>query len=417
MSFIAAVDICNAADLRYSARMGVVNESNPNHLYLVENNELSRSLYGQVSYIQNGYEVDMRLIGSMDMINYQNNSIADLANAELNTDVIWIVSPSQFELYLGDIFMQTTIDSTSTLTTSNQQNVNAASLGPNYTFHFDNRSSLLLQGRVNDYYYEYLDANNNRYIGVSRFEYDISSTVSAVAGYEYTVVAYDNNISNIDYVRNDVSVSVNHHKYFYELDLLVGATDINRDRASDLYEPNIILSITNKRSWTTDIRIAYLNDLSDTSNDIFSINTNISQNGNVFLSSNSSLYKRNAFAFDITKAVSTGQVLVTWRGISADYYDNNDLDQEISRITFTYEFNTSPMARLTTSITRQDTEYTNRLIPRDDADLLISVNYAYSVSRHVNLNASVDLDSRDSTSTLDNYDNNAIMLSIEYRSN
>jgi hypothetical protein len=417
ISFVAAAGICNAADLRYSARMTAAEESNPNHLLLAENNESSESLHGQVAFTQNGYEIDMRLIGSMDTTNYHNDNIPDTTAAQLNTDVLWIISPSQFEWYLGDVYTQTAIDSTSNISPSNQQNINASSFGPNYTIRLDKRGGLLLQARINDYYYENDDTDNDRYIGVSRFEYDISSTVRIAAGYEYTVISYDNNIDNIDYVRNDIYASMNHHKSFYELDLLVGGTDVNRDRAMDINEPRFALSMLNRRSWTTDIRMAYLNDISDASNDIFSINTHIAQNGSILLSSISDLYKRKTAALDITKAVSSGQVLVSWRETSADYYDENTLDQINNRLSFVYELNTSSRARLVTNITRQETEYTNRLIPRTDEDSLVSINYTYSASRHVNLSARVESNSRESTSALENYDNNRIMLSIEYVSN
>jgi hypothetical protein len=417
MSLMAAIEICDAADLRYSARMTATDESNPNHLLIAGNNETSDSLYGQVEYTQNGYEVDMRLFGSMDITNYRSEIVPDTTAAQLNTDVLWIVSPSQFELYLGDIYMQTTVDSTSNISPSNQQNINASSIGPNYMIRLNKRGDILLQARINDYYYENVDTDNNRFIGVSRLEYDVSSTVSAATGYEYTIISYDNNIDNIDYVRSDLYVSMNHHKSFYELTALAGGTDINRDRATDLSEPRFALSILNKRSWTTDIRMAYLNDISDASNDVFSIDTHIAQGGSILLSSISNLYKRKTAAFDITKAVSSGQVLVSWRETSANYYDEDALDQIINRLSLVYELNTGSRSRLTTNITRQETEYTNRLVPRTDDDSLISVNYSYSAGRHINLYARVESNSRESTLVLENYDNNRIMLSIEYVSN
>lgn len=414
---MAAMGNCNAADLRYSARMSAAEETNPNNLPATDNNERSELIHGQIEVLHNGYQVDMRLTGAVDATNYNNDAIPDTTTAQLNTDVLWMISPSQFEWYLGDIYMQTAIDSTSNITPSNQQNINAYSTGPNYIVRLDQRANLLFQGRVNDYYYENVDTDNNRYIGVAKFEYDISSTLSSVAGYEYTSINYDNSIDNIDYIRNDLFFSFNHHKNFYEADILVGRTNVNRDRLDDLYKPRFSFSVRNKRSWTTDIRLAYLTDLSDASNDIFSIDDHFTQDRDILLSSISSLYKRKTFAFDFIKSVSSGQITATWRETSADYYDEDTLDQVVSRVSVNYELSTSPRARLTTAITRQDTEYTNRVTPRTDKDSLVSFNYAYSASRHINLGARIELNSRESTSVLDNYDNNRIMFSIEYLSN
>lgn len=414
---VSAIENGNAADLRYAARISVADETNPNQLPTPVNNESSTLLHGQLALIHTGYQIDMSLMGAMDVTNYSSDNIPDTTAAQLNTDILWMISPSQFEWYLGDVLMQTAIDSTSSITPGNQQDINAYSTGPNYMIRLDRRSMLLFQARVNDYYYENVDTDNYRYIGVSRFEYDISSTLNGVVGYEYTSIKYDNNIDNTDYIRNDVFISVNHHKHFYEAEILVGSTQINRDYLEDLSKKRLALTIQNRRSWTTDIRLAFLTDLSDASNDIFSIDDHFSRDTDILLSSISSLYKRKTYAADVTKSVSSGQVMVSLRQTSADYYDEDALDQIVGRGTIAYEFSTSPRARVAMSIVRQNTEYTNRVIPRTDEDTLGSINYVYSTSRHINLSARVDTNSRESTSAVDNYDNNRIMFSIEYISN
>ncbi|MBI3187491.1 MAG: hypothetical protein HYZ31_06485 [Gammaproteobacteria bacterium] len=395
----------------------MADETNPNHLPATDNNEGSTLLHGQVALLHSGYQIDMSLMGAMDVTNYSSDEIPDTTAAQLNMDMLWMISPSQFEWYLGDVFMQTAIDSTSNITPGNQQDINAYSTGPNYIIRLDRRSKLLFQARVNDYYYENVDTDNYRYIGVTRFEYDISSTLNSVAGYEHTNIRYDNNIDNIDYIRNDAFVSVNHHKHFYEAEILVGSTQISRYFLEDLLKPRFSLSVQNRRSWTTDIRFVYLTDLSDASNDIFSIDDHFTQNADFLLSSISSLYNRKTIALDLTKSITSGQIVVSLRQTSADYYDDDTLDQIVNRGTVTYEFSASPRSRVAMNIIRQNTEYTERLVPRTDDDTLASINYVYSASRQINISARVETSLRESTSASDNYDNNRIMFSVEYISN
>lgn len=406
---ILPVDVL-AADIHYSIGSTLTHSTNLNHEPIPVNDELSQSVRGVVSAVENSASIVANVDMSVEAIHYTNNLASDSSNGQLLGNALWNIRPGMFAWYVSDVYTQTAIDTLVSDTPANRQNVNAFSTGPNYYLRINRRSNFELDGRLERYTYEDIIANNNndRATTIAKLDYAFNPALNTNLNYQITYVTYDDQVINTDFSRNDVFLGAEYARGVNTVNMEAGYTSVNNYQINDVTASRYLVSLQNQRTRNTVIRAEYNRELSDSGIDVFNITTA----GNPVVSVNSDLYVRTTSSVNMINTMSSGVLTINAHKIDSDYLSAVNLDQSLRAIYITNLWNLHRRSTLIFDGSYTQTRF--QFINRIDDDYLYGMTYTYGITRHVNFDLRAEQVERQSTDLQYNFDDTRIILTLEY---
>ena len=410
--FVYAINL-NAANVSHFVGLNFTHYKNVNLVNDPAADEVSESIIGGLSIIDNTSDLVLNVNARVNAINFKKNQAPDRSTGELLANALWIIKPRQFEWFVSDTFRQTAIDSLLSNSISNQQNANAFSTGPNYFIRVNPRSNIAIEGRIENYAFEnFID--NNRYSIASRWLYDVNRALNMNANYEFEMVDYQGVSSDLNYDRSDVFIGLQYQRGLNTLEAEVGATQISNNLLNDVNSARYLLSIQNERTRTSNIRLVYENILSDTSNQLLgSSNLSINNNSSLPITS-SDTFVNESVRFEYNKTTTYGSFLLSMRNRKYDYTNLTNLNQKVSSIGLVNTWNLKQGSHLSIRGDARRTLFEDSSLNREDKDYLYQATYTYSARRNISLIFDAISQKRESTVLISSYDDVRLLLTLEY---
>lgn len=399
-----------AAEMHYSAGTIMMHSTNLNHEPVPADSELSQTLRGRVSAVENTANLAANVDASLEATRYSNNLAADSTQGRLLGNALWYIKPGQFEWFLSNVFTQTITDPLESDTQDNRENANAFSSGPNYYMRLSSQSSLEFEGRVENFSYEIAETDNNRVFGASRLGYAFNSSMNANLNYEITYVTFDNEVVNTSFDRNDIFLGLGYQRGADSIEMQAGYTTINNYTADDRDESRYLIAFQNQRTRTTMLRVEYAREISDSGTDILDITVP----GESAVSATADLYIRTTASLDINKTMSAGLLTINGYKSDSDYINENNLDRSVKGASINNLWNIHGRSSLAVDASYAETTYW--LSGRVDEDSMYGLSYSYVVGRNIDFIVSTEQIERESTDMQHVYDDTRIILTLEYTS-
>jgi len=346
--------------------------------------------------------------------NYAGDTFDNQTFIGLDATLLWDMLPQQFSWSFEDYLDQEAVNVLVPDTPFNRQNTNIFLTGPDLTVHFGTGRRLEVLLRYADIYYEISNADNTRYGTLFRIisEPNISTTYSF--NMDFVDVAYEDNISNDDYTRNEAYLvfekeSLN-KKYHFE----AGYTQINMDRSPYLDYPLFRLLFDYQISTNSTISLDAHTQLTDSSRN-FLLSRALRDGTRRFNTSITGfVFKENSISGNYRWQKET---IGAGIGLSASEQDYNDTDPELTRDIYylNIDFNKylSALMNIYARGIFQNTDYKNT--GRIDENSTYRVGLLYNISRSLYLRIQAEKNSQNSTDQTYNYDENVAYISIGYR--
>ena len=195
--------------------------------------EWTQVLSAGFSLIESNPSLDGRIQADASYRDYKNNIFSDDTTLNLNSNILWKISPDRFTWTVEDYLTQTSVLSLAPDTPSNRQQVNVFSTGPDFKVRLSPVQSLKFGGRYTRNSYETTDLDNTRNAGELGWIYQISPITSLSLIYTAQTVRYDNKVINTDFDRQDAYLQVENRMSRNIFLLNAGVTTIERNNLPD----------------------------------------------------------------------------------------------------------------------------------------------------------------------------------------
>ena len=157
---------------------------------------------------------------------YMRNSYPNGALYGLDGGGTLVVLPKRFTLSAADLFTQAPVDPLQVLSPANRQNVNTASVGPNFYAYLTPIDVFDFGGRYENDYYQSSPTSNHRDTGYFQLKHSLSTRSQISLNYDPSRVYYNDPTLNPDYSRQDIYLGLHARPYETTYTLDVGHTVI-----------------------------------------------------------------------------------------------------------------------------------------------------------------------------------------------
>ncbi|MDH5570121.1 MAG: hypothetical protein OEY89_00050 [Gammaproteobacteria bacterium] len=404
-----------AAEFNYNVQAIMAYYENINRVVVPVDSEMSESVRGGINITENSAVIDAAIEASYEILNYENNQVDDQSVGYLNSNVLWKISPRQFEWFISDVFTQTTIDTLASDTPSNRQDANAISTGPNYIIRFNNRHSISFEIRYSDFYYEIVDYDNNRLRGAIILDYSMNSSTALSANMYSQSVYFDNAVLNPDYTRNDYFVGMNYRKGLNTIELELGSTFIEFENQTKFDDLRYSFLMNNQRTSNASLQLHFARHLHDTSSSLLELTSNGINQNNIG-SSTSDIFTNDEALITYNREFRRGDFALSLFSIATDYHQQNNLDQCEKGFSFLRTIDMPRGSQLSFEARYSETQFDNLSPVRIDDNYIYRAGFSYAAGRNTRLNIEIESDENESSAIANNYEDLSVMLSLVYSS-
>ena len=404
-----------ATDLNYSLALGNEFFTNVNQVNDPVSNEQLRTLAGEVSISESSSFLQAALTSSYRIQNYLNDIEVDENQTQLNANILWLAYPGRLEWLLTDIYTQVAINTLDRDVSSNRQDVNILTFGPNYFIRLNSVNTINLEGRLIAQSFEN-DRSNNRTTTAIRYIHNMNSYLNLALNLEGEIAKFDDPESNSNFDRHDLFFNALYSRGGSRMGLEFGYVNIDNDLVNSSTESRYRLFLESLRSNTSSLNIEVSKNVIDRGTQI--VNANEGSSSELLLDSfenDLSIITNSTFgyelssdsvnmSFNVFKQVNEGAVIQL-------------LDSESNGLNIRTSWPATRGDRVALDINARNRNFINQPIIRKDQDRTYTLSYTYRARRNINLNyriRSIELDSND-----DNLDfkDKRFLISVEYFSN
>ncbi|MBI3546661.1 MAG: hypothetical protein HY081_08745, partial [Gammaproteobacteria bacterium] len=439
--FCGATSAGYAGDVAYGYGYNATYSDNIARTPSRERSDWIHSLIAGVGYRENTTDIVAQVLAQAEYRTYQNNSFSDETIFNLNSSLLWVISPQRFTWSVVDTFRQSQTNPTLADTPANRSNVNVFSTGPDFYLRFSPVNTLAFGGRVANVYTGDANADNNRFSGTTSWLYQSSSISTYSLNYQLTDVRYSNSTLNNNFTRQDVFLRAQFQPTLSRYVLDVGSTQLNRERGKDLTGSLTRFSWTRQSTPEATFGASVSQEFSDTGTDILAASaissspmaasaagagspTTTAGSGGTSDSGSVSVIAPDVLTSDVYYA-KRGSVFYARRGsrtgVRFEAY-RNDLDYETfpldrresgARFQFDYYYSSAITAGFFTEYTQ--TKYLNPPnYPRKDNDQDTGVRVDFRANRTISLGVEGRHTLRNSTIAAADFTENRVLFSIAY---
>lgn len=405
----------SAADVSYFAGVSIGHYDNLNLENEPVDDDFSTSYLAGITVAEDNVNLFANIIATGESISYKNETAADENLGSLLAEINWRIKPGQFEWVLTDSFTQTAIDTLASDTPTNRQNVNVFSTGPNYIVRINSRNNLQFEARAENYSFEE-NTDNNRLFLAGRWSHDVNSSLTITLNNEAESTRFEDDIVNTDFERNDVFLELNYANGLNTVDAEYGFTHVSNENIQDIDESRYLFSMTNARTRTSSIRLAYENILSDTGSEVLDLTSGSSGTDTSVGSAANDIFVDESFILQYFKNVSSGNTVFEINTTKREYKRQTNLDEKETMALISGTWNLQRADNLLYNIEYINTQFLDPSFDREDDDKIYSITYFHRIKRNVNINFEVTSQERISSIQNESYEDLRMILSLNYTS-
>ena len=348
--------------------------------------------------------------------NYADNILPDRTRLNLEAYANWTIVPETFSWIIEDYYGQTFQDILLPGTSSNLQNVNVFSTGPDLNFRINPVNRLFTGFRAGNYYAERTNIDSNRYFGFAGWNYKISSTTDASLNYTLMRRVFKDTLVNIDYDLQNVFFrlqSKRTQRSTLAMDLGVSRFEPEVGEKIDAPLASMVFAYTLPRA--ANLKITANTQLTDATSAILaagSVNAVTAPAGNT---DSSRIYRLKEVDGSYTQARSYGTDRVRLFAQRLDY-ETLPLDQD--RAGAYADLGLGFTSTLSGALfgSYKSTHYIGQPVPFIDKDGIVGLRFQYQVRPQIFLGLEGRRTNRVSNDSTRDYDENRAIVSIAYRS-
>lgn len=195
--------------------------------------EWINTLVAGASYTENTADFAANVVGQVELRDYAKNSFSEDIFGTLAASALWTLSPQRFTWTLENAFRMVTLDPTVASTPRNVAGANAFETGPDAYFRLGPRNTFSLGARYGNVYVGDTELDDNRYSGVARWLWQLSSRTVWSLNAEHINVDYKNDELNESFRRNDLYLRLQIRQARSEFILDGGRSRIDRETELD----------------------------------------------------------------------------------------------------------------------------------------------------------------------------------------
>lgn len=369
---------------------------------------------GEIAYTESTANLIANVNAYATYSEYVNDLADDELTGELTGEATWIIKPRSFEWYAADTFTQTVVDPLESFSQENMANANLFTTGPNYFVRIDDTNNFEFELRYTDFRIEDSDADSVTTSGAARWLYRLNSTTLAGISYEERHLDYKSTAFN-NYTRSDLIGSIAYRKGLNAFDAKLGQTE-SVDGFGNVRTPVYAsFALTNQRTRKLVIRLGGEHRLSDATTILLDLLEDPLDTDEVIVTGADQFILDRIYAAYIytSSHFTTG---LTVYGEESDYYVDSSLNESVRGINFTsaLTLNDGQIIGFDARLAKRD--YENLVPSRTDDDSLYSLRYTRNARRNLDFIILLETERRQSTNALDEYVDNRVIASIEYRS-
>lgn len=382
--------------------------------------EITDAVIVQLSYRERrSKELSATIDAQVERRNYRRHTLEDESLFSLNSDLTWSILPQRLSWNLQDIFRQERIDPQEVLSASNRQDVNTLSTGPNISIRINPLNTFNVNARYSNIYYEELDTDNNRLSAVANWSRRLAPRKTFSANIESTTVNY-NDDAYIDYDQIDMFLrySVQPARTEYLLD--AGVSYIDYQKGNDVEGLLTRFTLDSSLTSSSNVRLIVNASISDAGHEPIG-GTGEALASEAILgedvgSPNVFFEKRVDLEYSRRERAISSSISLFFRDRdykeSTDVFEQSDLANHGASVTI--EADLLRATRFLFEATYSKSKYD--LGGREDIDKTSRVSLIRRISRKINLLLEMGLQSRVSSSYLDEYKERHGLISISYHS-
>lgn len=417
-----AVSPAQAGDFAYGLGYAATHSDNITRVPSNERSETVHSYLAGFAYLERTSDVVARILAQAEYRDYQNDIFGDEAVYNLNSSLLWIISPQRFTWTVEDTYVETQISTTTANTPANRTNVNVFNTGPDFYLRFNPVHTLALGARAGNVSTGRANVDNDRFSGSARWLYQATSASTYSINFQLMDVNYDDSTLNNDYARHDIFARAEYRPSRSQYAIDLGASNISRDRGQDLDGTLARFSWLRQLTTESSFGMSASGEFSDTGTDILAASTAAASSTGMPVSASAS-QTSDVVTSDVYYA-KRGNIFYNRRGttFAVDFSANTqELDFETTaqdrkenggRLVLDFFYSGATTVTLFTEQAR--TKYQDFV--RQDTDRNSGLRLGYRVSRTVALAMEGRRTDRASTDPTVEYKENRVFLSIQYSS-
>jgi len=237
VALVAAMTMggAQAARLNYQVELTGLHSDNIN---LSEDNEASESVLIprlKFDFNEEGSAVEVKARGEIERRHYFGNQFDDETRSQFAGQLNWSVFPRRMNIVLEDYLSEESINFRDGRYPGNLQQVNIFLAGPSFYARFSDATRLQLDLRAADTYAEVAQGfDSRRYSAAAVLQHDLGATSKVSLHLAGTRVDFDDEVTSVDYTRQDGfgRYEGNLRDVEYQLDL--GRSRLDRSSADDV---------------------------------------------------------------------------------------------------------------------------------------------------------------------------------------
>jgi len=379
--------------------------------------DMLNSLIAGVTYQERSRSFDLRLAPSVEYLNYRKNSFADETRLNLDSLLLWTVSPQRLTWTAEDTVRQVRIDPTQPDTPTNTAVANLFTTGPDAYLRFGSVNTLQIGGRFSDVYVSDTDLDNQRGLYYGRWLYQTSPLTTWSLNVEKEKVQFDNPLSNVNFQRRDIFVRVQTRTSQSNFGLDAGKSTISRDGLEDVDATLARLSWNRQLNTESNFGLAAESSLSDTGSDLAATAAAANDPAQSTVSQNlvaQDVFRAKRGEMTYSRAGSRLKTNLRLFGRTLEFMATplNDRDEAGGDVLFSYFYSAAMSFDLLYSRARAD--YRN--VTLIDTDSTAGLGISRLITRQVTMVFRLQRDQRDSSDPTREFVDNRIIFSITYNS-
>ncbi|MEZ5543320.1 MAG: outer membrane beta-barrel protein [Pseudomonadota bacterium] len=348
---------------------------------------------------------------SLEHLEYLNGTFANRNYYSLNGVASWEQFKDRLVWQVEDYFAQVPVDTLDAFTPDNIQDTNVFSFGPEITLPVGQRSELLLQPQLQDYYYGKDDIDNRQYGLTAGWHFNLRPTLVVGVDGETRQVNYDNETLNPNYSIHTLHGMLERTLSRLQYNVTAGATRVDRDMFKDRKGMTGSLDVKYNITRTSSLRTYLVSSLTDANIDLLRSMVDPQTGDFTNEQATSDILRNNTLRVTYQqKHVTTSSQL--WAELRDLDYTESTQDLRVQAVGMSLDYPIA--AQLKTGIIAQYIRTRQLDTGRTDKEYIVGGNASYGLSRKLRCNFGLQYQRKDSTQTIDTYKEFKIFAGLVY---
>lgn len=387
-----------------------------------ERSELVHSYLAGFSYLENTADLVARVFAQATYFDYHNDIFSDESVYNLNSSLIWTISPQRFTWTVEDTYEESQISATAADTPSNRTSVNVFNTGPDFYARLNPVNTLALGLRAGNVSADQSNIDNDRFSALARWLYQANSSMVYSLNAQALSVSYDDSVTNVDYDRRDFFIRADYKPGRSQYTLDLGTSRITPDRGQEIDGTLARFTLVRQLTQESNFGLSASSEYADTGTDILAASTaeglSAGTPAPALAVTTSDVVTSDVYYARRVNVFYTRRASQFWINASANTQDLDfettaqDREEKTGILELDFFYSGATSVKLFTEQTR--TEFLN--FSREDTDRNSGIRFGYRVNRNVSLELEGRRIDRTSTVSTAEFEENRVFFSVLYSS-